>query len=618
MKQHAQNKFGRSLSPKSQIQDAFNAALEMQKQGNFGEAKSLYLKILSATPDHFDSVHMLGLIESQNGDPKLAETLFLKATRLNPKFAAVHSNQGNLFKSLGRLEEALASFDRAIALKPDYAIAYSNRGLVLRELGRSDEALRSFDKAIRIKPDMKEAHFNCGAILLGLGRLDDALESFDCAILLKPDYVSALFNRGNAFKEKQHFSKALKDYDKVISLSPDHADAYSNRGLALQELGRPADAIASYSRAITLKPDFAEAYNNRGNTFKQLTDYNAALTDYTSALALKPDYADARYNRGVLNLMLQQFSSGWPEYEWRAQVASVYRESIAGHADIAADFSILNTGADFNGQTVFVASEQGVGDHIMFMSMLPELLRDAGNVICQLDPRLIKLFSRCFPEADYVPRGDVSILDRLSVDRYIRMGSLGYTYRQDIRDFPGAPYLTPDLERVAEWHSRIPLESGKRRIGISWRGGSRNTNGADRSMALEQLTPLLDREDCTFVSLQYGDVEEEVAAFNARRTQKLLCFPKREIDDFEDFASLIGALDGVVSVQNTTVHTCGALGKPCFAMLPFRPEWRYGASEERMPWYQSVKLFRQSHDGQWSDVIERVSRGLTAFERVRI
>jgi len=158
------------------------------------------------------------------------------------------------------------------------------------------------------------------------------------------------------------------------------------------------------------------------------------------------------------------------------------------------------------------------------------------------------------------------------------------------------------------------LEPGKLRVGISWRGGSSTTNGADRSMALEQLTSLLDREDCTFISLQYGDVEAEVATFNEGRSRKLVCFEKKEIENFEDFAGLIGALDCVISVQNTTVHTCGALGKPCFAMLPFRPEWRYGASGDTMPWYKSVKLFRQIHDGQWSDVIEHIIERLNIFK----
>ena len=380
----------------------------------------------------------------------------------------------------------------------------------------------------------------------------------------------------------------------------------SRKGLVLQELGRPNDAITSYTRAISIEPEFAEAYNNRGNSFKQVANREAAILDYTKALVLKPDYPDAVYNRGVLNLMLGNYSSGWTEYESRSKVETIYRDSIVGHADISSEFSVMNSRADFLDSAVFVASEQGIGDQIMFASIVSELLNDADRVICQLDQRLIRLFSRCFPGIGFVPRGDVSILDRMQIDRLIRIGSLGYTYRQDINSFSGLPYLTPDPMCVARWQSRMAADPGKRKVGVSWRGGSTTTNGQDRSMTLEQLSPILDRKDCTFVSLQYGEVGAEIDTFNANRANKLNYFPKQEIDDFEDFAGLVGALDCVISVQNTTVHTCGALGKPCFTMLPFNPEWRYGASGHTMPWYRSVKLFRQLHKGEWSDVIDAV------------
>ena len=251
----------------------------------------------------------------------------------------------------------------------------------------------------------------------------------------------------------------------------------------------------------------------------------------------------------------------------------------------------------------------------MFMSILSDLLRDTSHVTCQIDPRLIRLFSRCFSEIKFIPHGNIRDADTINVDRFIRLGSLGYTYRKNVSDFPGTPYISADPARVADWRLRISSESSRLKVGISWRGGSDNTNGKDRSMALDQMTSLFANEDCTFVSLQYGEVEAEVAAFNATRSRKLHCFKRQEIEDFEDFVGLIGALDCVVSVQNTTVHTCGALGKPCFAMLPFRPEWRYGASGTTMPWYESVKLFRQAYDREWSDVIKSVNEELNRFQK---
>jgi len=239
----------------------------------------------------------------------------------------------------------------------------------------------------------------------------------------------------------------------------------------------------------------------------------------------------------------------------------------------------------------------------MFTSILADLVQDTKKIICQLDRRLIGIFSRCFPDVLFVESGNVEILKSVPVDMHIRLGSLGFTYRREISDFPGTPYLTPRPERVSEWQKRIATSNQKMKVGISWRGGSEKRNGKGRSLNLEQLAPLLDLDHFTFVSLQYGEVEAEVAQFNEHRAHKLICFPKAEIDDFEDFSSLIGALDCVVSVQNTTVHTCGALGKACFTMLPFRPEWRYGATGSTMPWYKSVKLFRQENQGQWSDVL---------------
>ena len=71
-------------------------------------------------------------------------------------------------------------------------------------------------------------------------------------------------------------------------------------------------------------------------------------------------------------------------------------------------------------------------------------------------------------------------------------------------------------------------------------------------------------------------------------------------------ASLVAALDLVISVCNTTVHIAGALGMPVLVMAPFTPEWRYGLSGEDMVWYPSARVFRQSRYGVWDDVLAKV------------
>ena len=137
------------------------------------------------------------------------------------------------------------------------------------------------------------------------------------------------------------------------------------------------------------------------------------------------------------------------------------------------------------------------------------------------------------------------------------------------------------------------------------------TGREQRSIALEQLAPLLTRKDCRFVSLQYGSVSEEIEKYIENASVKITYFPKDSIDDFDDLAGLIAALDIVVSVQNATVHLCGALGKTCLAMLPSKAEWRYGKYGSQMAWYSAIELFRQSVSGNWDDVLGAVNSRLS-------
>jgi ADP-heptose:LPS heptosyltransferase len=133
-------------------------------------------------------------------------------------------------------------------------------------------------------------------------------------------------------------------------------------------------------------------------------------------------------------------------------------------------------------------------------------------------------------------------------------------------------------------------------------------------MTLETLTPLLIREDCEFVSLQYGEVRAAVEAANAGLPQSIGVFDKAEIDDFEQLAGLIQALDLVVSVQTSVIHLSGALGRPCFTMIPRSPEWRYMIARPATPWYGSVRLFRQTDDSGWPAVIDRIVAAVAEYD----
>ena len=286
-----------SISPALLAQ--FGQAVALHQAGRLIEAEPIYREVLRAHPRHFDSLHLLGVIQYQRGAHEDAVHQIGAALRINPGVAAAHNNLGNALKDLGRTEEALASYDRAIGLKPDYAEAFYNRGDVLRQLGRPEDAVASYDRAIALRPDYVEALSNRGSALREAGQADEAVASYDRALALRPVYAEAHYNRGNALNELERFDEALASCDRAIALRPDLAEAHNNRGNVLKDLRRLEEAVEAYDRAVALKPNYADAFNNRGNVLKALKRHGEALADYERAIALKPDLADAFFNRAV-------------------------------------------------------------------------------------------------------------------------------------------------------------------------------------------------------------------------------------------------------------------------------------------------------------------------------
>jgi tetratricopeptide (TPR) repeat protein len=114
----------------SKAPPAFAEAMALHRAGRLAKAQEIYVRILATQPDHFDSLHLLGVVHSQRGNYVEAVRQIDAALTINPKAAAALSNRGLALHELKRFGEAVASYDKAIALKPDYAEAFYNRGNV--------------------------------------------------------------------------------------------------------------------------------------------------------------------------------------------------------------------------------------------------------------------------------------------------------------------------------------------------------------------------------------------------------------------------------------------------------------------------------------------------------
>lgn len=429
--------------------------------------------------------------------------------------------------------------------------------------------------------------------------LDDAMRVMVDYLNNNYDDVPALTLAAHIFIDADRMGLAHPLLRRAVQLAPNMSVLWNNLGLCYQEGSDLAEGEACFHRAIKLDSESPFAYNNLAQMYVNMAQPILAIRNADRAVALDPSMSDAHYNRGMANLQLGNWKAGWEGYDANLGVAKVRRERKYGRVP-------RWTGAP--GKTVIAYGEQGVGDEISFASCIPDLQID-NQVIIECDPKLAGLFKRSFGVEAHGTRFQSGLEWPLrhNVDGAVAFGSLPRYFRNDLSDFHGAPYLIADPQRRVQWRALLDSLGPKKKVGIAWTGGMKNTGKERRSLDLDDLLPIL-RQDATFVSLQYMDAPE-VDELESTHGIKVHHWKHAvQTTDYDDTAALVAELDLVICVTTAIVDLCGALGKECWVLVPKAPMWRFGISGDTMPWYKSVKLFRQT--SKWVDVIAEVATKL--------
>jgi tetratricopeptide (TPR) repeat protein len=525
-----------------------------------------------------------------------AVTGYARAVNLRPDSLPDWCNYGAALHELRRYDEAIACFDRALSLKSDMAEIHCNRANSLARLERHEEALAAYDRALALKPGLLDALNNRGAVLKKLTRHDEALASLEQALRIRPDFVDAHINRGNVLQALDRRPEAILCYERALALKPDNAEAHNNLGNALQFLDRYAEAIERYEIAIKLKPDYAQAHCDLAVALHALGRDAEAIRHYDQAIALKGDYAEAKWNKSLLYLSRGRLAEGWPLYEYRWQTISELRYSQRRW-----------DGEHVNG-TLLIWGEQGLGDEILYASIVPELGTRADSIVLEVEPRLVTLFARSFPGVQVIAQRKE--LYTGPIDAQEPIGGLGKYLRPNWQAFPPRErgYLVADSARSARLRERLTADKSLV-VGLSWK--SKNPLFAkSKSAQLRDFEPLLRWTGCRYVDLQYGDTHADRNTLESEIGVRLDHLD--DIDNMRDIdglAALISACDVVVTVSNTTAHLAGALGKPTWVLVPHGNArlWYWFSRGETSPWYPRVQVRRQSSGQTWADLASSVA-----------
>lgn len=624
------------------IESRLAAAKAAHQSGDLASARAGYIGVLGSDPNHAETLYLLGALEYQTGNFQAAISHLKMCTSRAPTFVPALDALAASLTATGRTQDAadiyrrlialdpadqrhsielgaihlatgdgsgaVAIFEAAWARDPNSVPAASGLARALRLAHRLPDAAKAYADAVRVAPNDAALRDEYGAVLFDLRRDDEAEAMVRSAIAIDPHAGNPHTNLGRMLVRKSGQAlDALRHHDLCLAKLPNYANAHSNRAAALFVLGRIDEAEASCRTAIALKPTLAEAHSNLGNILQRRGDTRAAIKSYSQALAIAPAFADAQLNRALAHLMTGQFAEGWRDFEarWRCRGFRA--------ADRGQGLARL-TEHDRPPGPVLAWGEQGIGDEILYGSMAPTLAAQGFDVVLECDPRLVALWRRSAPALTVVGRDQEigSIVRARQVQRQIPIGSLGALTRRSSSDFAAASrFLRPDQARSDGYRRRL-LGRAARVVGLSWMSVPDET-GRAKSVALTELLGHLRAPGTVFVNLQYGETSVDIDTARTETSIDVITLPELDLrNDLDGLAALIAACDAVVTVSNVTAHLAGAIGAPTVVLVPSGVGrfWYWQTNSITTPLYPSVRLLRQSADGEWSEALSDTARRL--------
>jgi hypothetical protein len=415
-----------------------------------------------------------------------------------------------------------------------------------------------------------------------------------------PDWMT-IAESAEARCGRKEYAEAARLAEQALKMQPNCAAAYHVLGIVCLERGRAEEGIERLRRALTIRPDLARSHLAMGRCYLFRGDPARALEEFDRAVFLKPGYAEAHFDRAQALLKLGRFKEGWAEYEWRWPCNYVARPSIPRPRW---------DGTPLGGKSILVHTEQGLGDVLQFIRLLPLLKREpfgAGRVVLACQTALQRLLRKLASVDEWFPIGEPGAVN---FDFYTPLLSLPGLLGIDEGNIPReVPYVTAEAERVEQWRGRIAGMPGIK-VGLCWQGSPTFPGDAFRSIPLAQFEPLAKVDGVTLISLQKGAGEEQIEANEKIVPLKALGELDRD-GAFVDRAAIMQHLDLVITSDTSVAHLAGALGRRVWVILWTGCDWRWLIGRVDSPWYPSMRLFRQRSPEDWAGVMGEVADALT-------
>jgi hypothetical protein len=298
-----------------------------------------------------------------------------------------------------------------------------------------------------------------------------------------------------------------------------------------------------------------------------------------------------------------------------------------GYFEFPTDRPLWSAQCDLTGSALLVVGEQGLGDEMMFANLIPDMLKaigPEGHLTIAVESRLVTLFQRSFPGATVLAHITTKFngrvlraipdLDHDSIDLWTPMGSPLQRFRPSAEAFPRKPgFLKADPARVEHWRGLLRDHPGPK-VGLLWKSLKLDGGRLKHYTPFDQWRAVLETPGATFVNLQYGDCQAELAQARAELGLEIWRPPRIDLkQDLDDVAALCCAMDVVIGPPNATSSLAGACGAPLW-MISTPAAWpRLGT--QAYPWYPQARVFFPETLNRWDDTMRAIADALAEVVR---
>tara|TARA_B100000700_G_scaffold329329_1_gene450584 strand:+ start:1859 stop:3547 length:1689 start_codon:yes stop_codon:yes gene_type:complete len=515
-----------------------------------------------------------------------------KTTRLSKEEII---NRGLVLHSEGNIVEAVKKYQYCIDQGFEDTRVLTNYANILQKENKLNKAIEFYRKSLNLVPNQPDTYSLLGEALKDIGKLEEAKVILQKAIKMDPNNAKNYKNLGGILIKFNQLQEAKIFTKKAIELNLNFAEAYANLGVISTCQGDLEEAEKHTRKAIEIKPDFTQAFSNLGSILNDLGKLKDAEVYLNKAITLNPELSDAHQNLSLVFLKSKRFKEGWNKYEWRWKVGEKQKLVTS-----KPEWKENNNGR------VLLWAEQGIGDEILFASLIPEFQEKVDQLILKVDKRLIPLFKRSFNKSIiYIDKN--SHINEDKYDYQIGMGSLPKFLRNSDNSFRKGKkaYLKADKGKTKLFRDRLNHSSFKKIIGISWRSDS--IVNKQKSMTLEEFIIGIYSPNLCFVNLQYGDNKEEIN--NIKEKYNINIFELNEVDLFyniDGLASIISACDLVISIENMIHTLTGALGIESKILLTRNCLYFNGLNDTKSYWFPSQEFFRKGSSKDWGIVLKNI------------